>query len=91
MGRGVSLIAARRVDNNIMYNGTMFESVLKLQQAYEQPIQLTEDIPSRGKVKGQFACRKFPPCTPKHNRTNVSFEETKRRLKELDNDPAWTL
>ena len=34
---------------------------------------------------------KFPPVTPKHNRTTKSFEYTKRILRELDNDPIWQL
>lgn len=74
-----------------MYNGTMLESLLRLQQAYEQPIQPTRDIPSRGKTKGQFACRKFPQSTPKHNCSRYSFEENEQHLQKLDSDPIWKL
>lgn len=35
--------------------------------------------------------QKFPPVTPKHNRTTKSFVDTKRILKELYNDPTLQL
>lgn len=68
------------------YNG-MFESVLKLQEAYEEP---TPTIYEPKKEKWVFM-PKFPPVTPKHYRTTKSFEETERVLKELENDPIWQL
>lgn len=74
-----------------MYNENLLEMVTKLQQAQKRPIQSTQDIPYRGKTKGQFACRKFSQCTPRHNRTKNSFEENERYLQELDNDPVWKL
>lgn len=76
-----------------MYKGTMFESALRLQKAYEEPLPQTAEYLSprekRQRMKGSLACKKFPPCTPKHNTTKVSFEENERRLKEIDNDPIW--
>lgn len=64
------------------YNG-MFEFALRLQMAYDTP---TPTIYEPKKEKWVFM-PKFPPVTPKHNTTNCSFEDTKRILKELDNDP----
>ena len=64
------------------YNG-MYESVLKLQEAYDTP---TPTIYKPKKEKWVLV-PKFPPTTPRHYRTNRSFEDTKRILKELDNDP----
>lgn len=68
------------------YNG-MYESVLKLQEAYDTPVETTY----KPKKEKWVFMPKFPPTTPKHNRTNRSFEETKQILHELDNDPIWNL
>ena len=68
------------------YSG-MFESVLKLQEAYDTP---TPTIYEPKKEKWVMV-PKFPPVTPTHNRTTKSFEDTQRILKELDNDPIWQL
>ena len=68
------------------YNG-MFEYILKLQEAYDTP---TPTIYGPKKEKWVLV-PKFPPVTPKHYRTTQSFEDTKRILRELDNDPIFRL
>lgn len=69
-----------------LYNG-MFESILKLQEAYDKP---TPRIYEPKKEKWVFM-PKFSPVKAKHNRTNKSFEDTEKILKDLDNDPIWQL
>ena len=68
------------------YNG-MFEYVLKLEEAYDTPVPTI----SESKKEKWVFIPKFPPVTPKHNRTTKSFEDTKRILKKLDNDPICQL
>lgn len=69
-----------------LYNG-MFELILKLQESYDKP---TPRIYEPKKEKWVFM-PKFSPVRAKHNRTNKSFEDTEKILKDLDNDPIWQL
>lgn len=69
-----------------MYKGTLLEWVVKLQRAYEQPIQSIRDVPQVEKTKGSLVCKQFSPCTPIHNHTKRSYEENESHLRELDNE-----
>lgn len=68
------------------YNG-IFEYILKLQDAYDTPTPIIYEP----KNEKWVLVPKFSPVTPKHNRTTKSFEDTKRILRELDNDPIFQL
>ena len=69
-----------------MYKGTLLEWVVKLQRAYDKPIQSIRDVPQVEKTKGSLVCKQFSPCTPRHNRTKSSYEENDNRLRKLENE-----
>lgn len=74
---------------NKEYTNALLELVIKLKKAHERIHEITPS--ETKKEKGIFCMRQFPPTTPRHNKTNRSFEENEQLLQELDNDPIWKL
>lgn len=73
-----------------------FEYLARLSNAYkrileETPSYFAEGLQFAKKEKGIFRVREFESPTPRHNRTNRSFEENEQHLRQLDNEPIWKL